>query len=328
MNTKDPTNRNLSLADVSAAADRLNNWGKWGTEDQIGTLNYVGEREILRAAATVRTGRVYSLALNFDTAGPQGGKTKFPPVGRFNPIHTMLRTGTDAYAGNLDARGIRSADDVVVLPLQACTHWDGLGHIFYQDHMWNGYDCREVSSFGAAKCGIEHTRDRFVGRGVLLDVARFLKVACLDDGFAITSEILEDCAVDQRIAVERGDFLLVRTGQMSKKLAEGNWDYYAGGDAPGLSFDTLDWLQGKEVAAVASDTWGVEVRPCQTDDTVNQPWHWICIPIMGLTMGEIFFLDELASACAEDGRYEFLFVAPTLPITGGVGGPVNPIAIR
>jgi kynurenine formamidase len=114
---------------------------------------------------------------------------------------------------------------------------------------------------------------------------------------------------------------------MEAKWAAGSWDGYPGGDAPGLAFETLDWLQAKQVSAVATDTWGVEVRPNETDEA-NQPWHWICIPIMGLTMGEIFKLDELAKACASDRVYEFMFVAPALPITGAVGSPVNPIAIR
>jgi kynurenine formamidase len=99
------------------------------------------------------------------------------------------------------------------------------------------------------------------------------------------------------------------------------------GDAPGLAFETLDWLQAKQVAAIATDTWGVEVRPNQTDEA-TQPWHWIAIPIMGLTLGEIFYLAELASDCAEDKRYEFLFVAPALPITGAVASPINPLAIK
>ena len=99
------------------------------------------------------------------------------------------------------------------------------------------------------------------------------------------------------------------------------------GAAPGLAFETLDWLQAKQVAAIATDTWGVEVRPNQTDEA-TQPWHWIAIPIMGLTLGEIFYLAELASDCAEDKRYEFLFVAPALPITGAVASPINPLAIK
>jgi len=327
MDTKTDARRPLTMQDVEAAAERLKNWGRWGTEDHIGTLNYVQPDDVVRAAGLVRSGKVFSLAIDFDNKGPQGGKTKFPPVGRFNPVHTMLRTGTDAYSGVLDKRGIRSADDLVLLPLQAATHWDGLGHIFYKDYMWNGYDCREVSSFGAAKCGIEHVRDRMVGRGVLLDIARLEGVDCLGDGVAITNDMLDAACAAQNVTVGRGDFLLIRTGQMGKKRAEGNWDGYPGGDAPGLAFETLDWLQAKQVAAVATDTWGVEVRPNESTD-VNQPWHWICIPIMGLTMGEIFFLDDLAAACAGDGHYDFMFVAPTLPITGAVGGPVNPMAIR
>src|SRR6516165_5635569 len=132
--------------------------------------------DIVAAAKLVKKGKVISLALNFDNNGPQGGKTSYPALGRINPLHTMLRTGTDAYAGVLDKRGIRAADDMVVMPLQCGTQWDGLGHVFYENTMWNGYDCREVSSFGAQKCGIEKT----VGRGVFLDVARALGKEYLD----------------------------------------------------------------------------------------------------------------------------------------------------
>ena len=119
-----------------------------------------------------------SLALNFDHTGPQGAKSNYPTMGRTNPIHTMIRTGTDAYSGVLDKRGIRAADDMVTMPLQCGTQWDGLGHVFYEDWMWNGYDCREVTSAGAQKCGIEKTKHKMVGRGVFLDVARALGKEC------------------------------------------------------------------------------------------------------------------------------------------------------
>ena len=327
MKYADRPQRKLSRKDIEETADRLKNWGKWGKDDHVGTLNYTTGEDIVRACQLVKKGRVFSLALNYDNTGPQGGKTKFPPVGRFNTVHTMLRTGTDAYSGVLDKRGIRSADDLVVMPLQCGTHWDGLGHIFYGNHMWNGYDCREVSSFGAAKGGIEHTKEKMVGRGVLLDMARHLKMDRLPDGFAISNEMLDGCAKEQGVSVGRGDYLLFRTGQMEERQAAGSWDGYPGGDAPGLAFETLDWLQKKQVAAVACDTWGVEVRPNETEDA-NQPWHWICIPIMGLTMGEIFKLDALAKDCADDKVYEFLFVAQALPITGAVGSPTNPLAIK
>jgi kynurenine formamidase len=318
----------LTRDDLRRAAEKYKNWGKWGTTDEVGTLNYTRPEDIIAAARLVKKGKVISLALNFDQHGPQGAKSKYPSLGRINPLHVMLRTGTDAYAGVLDHRGIRAADDIVVMPLQSGTQWDGLGHVFYENNMWNGYDCREVTSAGANKCGIEKTKNRMVGRGVFLDVARVLQTAALDDGYAITGEVLERTAAAHRVRVKRGDFVIVRTGQMEAKLAAGNWDGYPGGDAPGFSFETLDWIQDHEIAAIASDTWGCEVRPNESEAGINQPWHWITIPIMGLTMGEIFFVADLASDCAADDVYEFLFVAPAIPITGAVGSPTNPLAIK
>jgi kynurenine formamidase len=322
------TTRKVTRQDLTEAADKYKNWGKWGPKDEIGTLNHTSPEDIVAATRLVKKGKVISLALNFDHQGPQGAKSKYPSMGRINPVHTMLRTGTDAYAGVLDQRGIRAADDMVVIPLQCGTQWDGLGHVFYENSMWNGYDCREVTSAGAQKCGIEKTKNKMVGRGVLLDVARFKGVDSLDDGYGITNKDLHDTAQTQNIEVKRGDFVIVRTGMMERCIKAGSWDGYPGGDAPGMAFETLEFVQKTELAALATDTWGAEVRPNNTEGNINQPWHWITIPIMGMTMGEIFNLKELADDCAEDGTYEFLFVAPAIPITGAVGSPVNPLAIK
>ena len=319
--------RKLTLDDIRAAAERLKNWGRWGADDEIGTLNLTRPEDIVAAARLVQKGKVMSLALAYDSKGPQGGKTNYPALNRFNPIHVMTRTGTDAYSGVLDHRKIRAADDILILALQSGTQWDGLGHIFYGDRMWNGYDCRMVTSSGAQKAGIEQTRERMVGRGVLLDIPRLLGMEHLPDGFAITTDHLDKAERRFGVAVRRGDYLIVRTGQMEAKLKAQNWDGYSGGDAPGLAFETLDWLYAKQVAAIATDTWGVEVRPNESDEA-TQPWHWIAIPIMGLSVGEIFYLAELARDCAADRRYEFMFVAPALPITGAVGSPTNPLAIK
>ena len=325
--TRDRKHRKLTRKDVHKAAQRCRNWGRWGKDDEIGTLNFTTPDDIVAAAQLVRKGKVISLALNYDQHGPQGGKTNYPALGRFNPIHMMTRTGTDAYSGVLDHRKIRGTDDIIIMPLQCGTQWDGLGHILYYDQMWNGYDCRNVTSGGAQKGGIEKTREKMVGRGVLLDVARSLGRKWLPDGFAITNEILDRTAEKQGVEVRRGDFLLVHTGHIERCLTSKSWDGYSGGDAPGFAFETVEWLHRKQIAGVATDTWGAEVRPNETEDT-TQPWHWIAIPIMGLTVGEIFHLTELAKDCAEDERYEFLFVAPALPITGAVGSPVNPLAIK
>lgn len=322
------SDRKVTRDDLRQAAEKYKNWGKWGAEDEIGTLNYTSAEDIVAAAQLVKKGKVISLALNFDHTGPQGAKSKYPTMGRTNPIHTMLRTGTDAYSGVLDSRGIRAADDMVTMPLQCGTQWDGLGHVFYENYMWNGYDCREVTSAGAQKCGIDKTKNKMVGRGVFLDVARAKGVECLEDGYGITNDDLDMTAKKQGVTVKRGDFVVVRTGQMERCFKAKSWDGYPGGDAPGFAFETLDWVQRTELAALASDTWGCEVRPNQAEPGINQPWHWITIPIMGMTMGEIFNVKELADDCAEDGIYEYLFAAPAIPITGAVGSPVNPLAIK
>src|ERR1700704_1689466 len=118
----------LTMKDLHAAAKRLKNWGRFGKDDEIGTLNYTSPDDIVAAARLVRTGKVISLALKFDQKGPQGAKSKYPALGRFNPIHLMTRTGTDAYSGVLDHRGIRGTDDIIIMPLQCGTQWDGLAH--------------------------------------------------------------------------------------------------------------------------------------------------------------------------------------------------------
>src|SRR5262249_46582876 len=121
---KPMTGSKVRRDDLRHAAEKYKNWGKWGSDDEIGTLNYTQPEDIVAAAKLVKKGKVISLALNFDNGGPQTGKTSYPALGRINPLHTMLRTGTDAYAGVLDKRGIRAADDTVVMPLQCGTQWD------------------------------------------------------------------------------------------------------------------------------------------------------------------------------------------------------------
>jgi kynurenine formamidase len=313
----------VSLEDINSAAKRLSNWGRWGPEDEIGTLNNVSAKDVVEAARLIRKGKVFSLALNFDNQGPQTGLWG----NRFNPIHTMLTSGVDAVAGRQEAIGIRYADDMVTMPLQCGTQWDALGHIFFGDKMWNGYDARLVDSGGAHKNGIEKTKDKMVGRGVLLDIARFKGVPFLEDGYGIGTDELEKCAAAQRVEVRRGDFVIIRTGQMERCLDSGEWGGYAGGNAPGLRFETADWIRRNDLAAICADTWGCEVRPNEST-VASQPWHWVVIPMIGISMGEIFYVKDLALDCTQDGSYEFFFCAPPLPITRAVGSPTNPIAIK
>jgi kynurenine formamidase len=314
---------------VRQLAARCSNWGRWGPEDQLGTLNHLAAADVVAASGLVRSGRVFSLSIPLDETGPQTGG-----FGRFNPIHLMIRDGNAAVTGGTVRdfyggrdRWIRGTDDILILPLQSGTQWDGLGHIVFEDRIYNGYEATLVGSKGAIRNDIANARDRVAGRGVLLDIARSQGRPWLEPGQPIHAEDLEACARSQGVEIQRGDFALVRTGQMAQCREAGSWGTYAGGSAPGLALDSAPWIFDHELAGVASDTWGLEVLPNETAD-VFQPLHIILIVFMGLLVGEIFDLEALAEDCAADGRYEFFFGAPPLPITGAVGSPVNPLAIK
>jgi len=303
----------------------VRNWGKWGPGDEIGTLNYITPETIAAAARLATSGKVFALGIPLQREGPQSGTRQ-----RFNPIHAMFRDGGDQPKTADEVRamqGYGGSDDWIVMPLQSVTQWDSLAHIFYEGKMWNGYDATLVTSSGAARNSIDKTTDKIVGRGVLLDVARHKGVRALDPGYAITVGDLEATAARQKVDVQRGDIVLVRTGHMSRYLDRKDWRHFDLDDFPGVSAYTAAWLHARQVAAIASDNYAVEVRPSEIAGFRN-PFHVLAIPNMGLTLGEIFFLEDLAADCAVDGRYAFLLVAPPLPVTRGVGTPINPYAIK
>ena len=311
-------------AEIAARAEAFRNWGRWGEDDRLGTLNFIDAAKRVEAASLVSDGIVVSLSQPFDTDGPQSGWRR-----RTNPVHTMTDTGTDAERGNQGfPHGIGGADDVIAMPLQCSTQWDGLGHIFDHGKAWNGRPAEKVvTSDGDLVTGIEHMAAPVAGRGVLLDVGRVAgEDGELPDGFAITEEHLQAAIDAHGVPVGRGDIVCVRTGQLTRARRDG-WGDYAGGPAPGLSFTTAGWLHRTEIAAIATDTWGFEVRPNEFDVPAFQPLHQVVIPNLGLTIGEMWDLDALGAACAASGRYAFLLSAAPLPITGAVGSPLNPLAI-
>jgi kynurenine formamidase len=321
-----------TIEDVRRIANQVSNWGRWGPDDELGTLNFLTPDKVAAAARLVRRGELFSLAVPFDEKGPQRGGW-----GRFNPIHLMMRDGNDAMMGTTvrDFYGgfdgyVRGTDDLIIMPLQSGTQWDALGHMVFEDKIYNGYEASQVSSLGALKNDIAKAKEKLVGRGVLLDIARWKGKDWLEGGEAISGDDLESCASDQGVEVGTGDIVLVRTGRMGRVKAEGDWGDYAAGyssRAPGLGLASAEWIHSKQVAAVAVDTWGAEVLPTEPED-VSMPMHIILIVHMGLTLGEIFDLEALADDCAEDGIYEFLFSAPPLPITRAVGSPINPVAVK
>jgi kynurenine formamidase len=309
--------------EIEAMIARVSNWGRWGSEDQIGTVNHLTPERRRRGAALARTGRAFSLSLPFGAIGLQP-----PGDRRLDPHHVMLQTGTDLLAGvqpgQVDGWGY--ADDMVTMALQGATHWDGLGHAFYDYKMYNNRPASEVHAGGADHNAVDQWRDRIAGRGVLLDLPRLLGVASLDLGHRITQAEMEAALERQGVSAGPGDILLLRTGNLGRARRHGGWDRYTYTDEPGIGLDLLPWLHERQIAGIASDTWAMEVIPSGT--SIWLPVHAVAIVHMGLLMGENFVLDDLAEDCAADGVYEFFFCAPPLPFAKAVGGPVNPLVIK
>lgn len=323
------TDTTPNIDTVRELVAKYSNWGRWGKEDQLGTLNFVTPERVAEAAKYIRSGKRISLALPMDGTGPQvaGGFG-----GRFNPIHLMFRDGGDISMGTIvdefyggRDRHLRGTDDLIIMALQSSTQWDALAHIFFDGTMYNGFTPDHVTSKGATVGAISQASDKMAGRGVLLDIARVKGVDALEPGYAITSADLEEAEKAHGVTVGSGDFLMIRTGQVGER--KGNWGDYAGGSAPGLGLESVEFIHSREVAAIAVDTWGAEVLPNQTPD-VFQPLHCIFIVGMGLWVGEIWDLEELADDCAADGQYDFFFAAPPMTFTRAVGSPVNPMAIK
>lgn len=307
----------LLPAEFHDLAARVNNWGRWGPDDETGTLNLVTPEVVRRAAACARTGKRISLALPLSADGPQTGAIP----GRVNPERTMIAINHPLTG---DPSQFCMSDDVVTMGLQAATHWDALAHVSYNGRMYNGFPTSSIDASGARRCGIDKA-GTLVSRGVLLDVARAAGAGRLEGGYAITPEDLDAAEKLAGVTVGTGDVVLVRTGQI-QLLAAGDKKAYAA-PSPGLSMMTVPWFRERDVAAVATDNLTFEVYPGERPDCVL-PVHLLHLVEMGLTQGQNFDLEALGADCADDGVYEFLLEASPLPFVRGLGSPVNPVAVK
>lgn len=300
-------------------AAEVSNWGRWGDDDELGTLNLIDGVAVARGVAAARTGARIPLAIRLDANGPQLGNIP----GRINPLHTMVAISTP-YVGDVD--DACWSDDTITMGLQSCTHWDALAHAGYSGLLYNGFPASSITAErGATRCGI-HKVTSVVSRAILLDVARAVGHDVLPGGHPISEADLE-AAVDQAgTRPEPGDVVLVRTGHMAFLRARDR-ERYTLGEQPGLTTGTIRWFHRHDVAAVAIDTLAMEVIPCE-DPRVLFPVHMIQLRDMGLTQGQNFDLEALSGHCAADGTYEMLLVANPEPVTGGTGAPVNPVAIK
>jgi kynurenine formamidase len=305
--------------ELRALGAEVSNWGRWGEADELGTLNLIDAAAVQRGIAAARTGTRIPLAIRLDANGPQMGTIP----GRINPLHTMVAINT-AYTG--DTGDFCCSDDILTLGLQAGTHWDALAHVSYDGLLYNGHPAASVTAErGATRCGI-HKVTSIVSRAILLDVAQALGVDRLAPRHAISDADLEAAVELAGVRPEAGDIVLVRTGQMQLFKAKDR-EGYTLGDQPGLTVGTVPWMRRHDVAAVATDTLAMEVFPCE-DPAVLFPVHLLQLRDMGLTQGQNFDLEALAAHCVGDGVYEMLLVANPEPVTGGVGAPTSPVAVK
>lgn len=312
--------RVLPLPDwFTELAAELRQWGRWGDDDRLGTLNLIDGDAVRRGAGSVESGRRFSLAMRFDDRSPQVGSIP----GRINPLRTMVAINTP-YSGSIDEFCV--SDDVVTMGLQASTHWDALAHVSYGGHCWNGVPASSITAeAGSRELGIHRVRS-LTSRGVLLDVARAKGVERLDPADAVTADDLDAAADLAGVPVAPGDVVLVRTGH-AQLYRDRKRTEYTTGHQPGLGSTCPAWFRRHDVAAVATDTLAFEVYPCEDPD-VLYPVHLLDLVELGLLQGQNFDLEELAADCADDGRYAFLLEASPIPFTGACGAPVNPVAVK
>jgi hypothetical protein len=278
----------------------------------------------VEGARLVRRGVSFSLAQPFDMNGPQTGWRR-----RTNPVHTMLDTGLDAARGTQGfPHGFGGADDVVFMPLQCSTQWDGLGHIFDHGQAWNGRNAADVvTSEGDQVTGIEKAASLIAGRAVLLDAGRALGHGGeLPDGFAITPDHLEN--------------VIAARGRVRWPRATSSWSGPPAGPGPPGGWGGLrrrprprPLVHLRPVVAPHRDRRdryrhvglrGTSQRVRSRVPAAAPGGH----PAHRLYIGEMWDTEALATDCAADGRYEFWLTAAPIPVTGAVGAPVNPIAVK
>lgn len=309
--------------------DEIHRWGAFGAEDQRGAANFIEPEQLVAAARLIQSGKIFSLAIPLDATGPV-----FPP--RLPPHHTMVVTGADYVAdpsvSPFGPSPIRFADDYIYMPLQGSSQWDALSHGWYGGSLYNGVPesaIRSSGAGGATKLGIQNVKDGLVGRGVLIDVLG-AKGGSLPAGYSITRADLEATLASQQSEVRKGDMVIVRTGVVPAwyTLGPEQKARFFTDPQTGLASDVVPWVKEHEIAGIAADNVALERIPNEIAPELVVPLHGNLLRDLGVYIGEIWWLEELAADCAADGRYDFFLAAQPLNITGAVGSPVNPIAIK
>ena len=308
-----PYPRNLIKADIERWMTELSNWGRWGKDDQAGTINLITAAKRKAAAALVRDGVSVSMSLNADSA-PEWVTTA---PAQYTWQHTMRTNGLDRTDGYV-IDGIS-----VFFHGNNTTHLDAVSHFMYQGHIYNGYPVNSINTWGATKDDVMPYKNGIVTRGVLVDIPWLKNKPFLDDDEAIYPEDLLAWEKKTGIKIESGDAVFIRTGRWARVAAKGPLDLNR--VAPGIYASTGKWLHERDIAILGSDA-VTDVRPSRVEG-VNQPIHQLFLVAVGTPLFDNCDLEAVSKAAAERNRWVFLMTAAALAVPGATGGPVNPRAI-
>jgi kynurenine formamidase len=305
-------------------AGHPSNWGRWGDDDELGGLNLLGAPEVLRGVAAVRSGRTFTLGSQL--ARP-GGDPVWPgrPTGRRYAVQdkSSYETGHATSEG-----GDEFADDVLFLSAHGTTHTDALGHVWYDDALWNGFPARTTTGRLERASVLPLAERGIVGRGVLIDLARAQGREALARDERVELADLLAAAAQQGVEVERRDILLLRTGWLAGYERDRETFTQAPFAEPGLvhSRALVEWFCEREIPALGTDTLGNELtlHPGLGDVSAL---HGALMRNLGVVFTEVLELDALAQACAEANQWTFLYAAAPLKVVGGSAAPTNPVAI-
>ena len=292
----------------------LSNWGRWGQADEIGTMNLITAAKMKQAAALVKDGVSVSLAElqvpNVDVS-PYSGK----PYGMTVKLEGFERqASTQPFSSP-------PPEDLAVSAHGGRSHIDSLAHMFYNGQGYNGLSYKEVTEKGAARSGIHLLRNGIVTRGVLVDLPRLKGVPYLKEDAHVYAEDLESWEKKTGLKVSAGDALFVRVGHWARRKATGDKSNRSAGLDPSL----IPWLKARGVAVLGSEA-AHDVMPNEYQ-IGPAPVHWFALVVLGVTLIDYLDLDPLSEVAATHNRWEFLLTAAPLPVQGGTGSPINPIAV-
>jgi kynurenine formamidase len=292
-----------NAAEFDTLFQQVKNWGRWGPEDQLGSVNLITPAKRKQAVALVKTGETVSLAHNLLTEKAEDNASPFE--------HTMLR------GNNMDHYAISYHG-------YAHSHIDALCHILYKDQTYNGYARADVNTDkGCTKLGIQNLKAGIVTRGVLVDIPRLRNVPYLEPGTAIYVEDLEAWEKKSGVKIGPGDAVLLRTGRWARREKLGPWN--VGQSAAGLHASVAPWIKARGVSLLGSDA-AEDVTPSMVEG-VALPIHTLMITALGVNLLDNQDLETLGETAARLNRWEFMLTINPMPVTGGTGFPLNAIAM-